>query len=396
MAGPLSGIRVLDLTRALAGPFATMILGDLGAEVIKVERAGEGDNTRGVGPFLGDGYSSYYLSVNRSKRSVTLNLAAPEGKELLLKLAKSSDVLVENFVPGTMAKFGLDYPVIQTHNPAIIYAAVSGFGQSGPYATRPALDIVVQGMGGIMSITGEPGGGPVRVGASVGDIAASLYCAIGILAALQERVVSGKGQMLDVSMLESQIAIQENPFARYFATGEVPERLGTRHPLNTPFQAFETKDDWIVVGITGPEAWPLFCAAIERVDLLNDERLTSGWLRSQRRAELEPIIAEAMRLKTTAEWLAELIALDIPCGPVNTLDKVVDDPQVVARGAITEIPHPVLGNIKAINTPIRLSRTPAIVDQPAPDLGQHTDEVLKDLLELSEQAITELREKEII
>jgi CoA:oxalate CoA-transferase len=396
MPGPLHGIRILDLTRALAGPFATMILGDLGADVIKVERTGEGDNTRGVGPFLGDDYSSYFLSVNRSKRGVTLDLARPKGKELLLGLVKSSDVLVENFVPGTMAAFGLDYPVIRAHNPAIIYAAISGFGQNGPYAQRPALDIVVQGMGGLMSITGEPDGGPVRVGTSVGDIAASLYCTIGILAALQERAVSGEGQMLDVSMLESQIAIQENPFARYFATGEVPERMGSRHPLATPFQAFETRDGWIVVGITGPQSWPLFCAAIDRVDLLNDEGLNSGWLRTQHHAELEPIISEAMRRKSTAEWVEELIALDIPCGPVNTLDQVVEDPQVVARQAIMEITHPVLGRIKGTNTPIRLSRTPATVDRPAPDLGQHTDEVLGELLDLSTRTMAELHAEQVI
>ena len=396
MPGPLDGIRILDLTRFLSGPYTTMLLGDLGADVIKVERPGEGDGTRGTGPFLGDGYSAYFLSVNRSKRGITLDLAHTRGKALLLELAKRCDVLIENFVPGTMARLGLDYPVIQTHNPSIIYAAISGFGQSGPYAKRSALDIVVQAMGGIMSITGEPGGGPIRVGVSQGDIVASLYCTIGILAALQERATSGKGQMLDISMLECQIALLENPFARYFATGEVPQPLGTRHPVDTPFQAFVTKDGWIVVAIIGAKTWPLFCSAIDRIDLADDERFTTGWVRTQHYEELNPIISEAMRRKTTSEWLEELTALDIPCGPVNTIDQVVQDPQVVAREAITEMTHPVLGTVKTTDTPIRLSRTSATLDRPAPELGQHTDEALSELLGLSAQEIEALRAEKVI
>ena len=396
MAGPLAGIRVLDVTRILSGPYATMILGDMGADVIKVERPGEGDGARGNGPFLDGGYSSYFMSINRSKRSINLDLAHTRGKEILVELVKCSDVLIENFVPGTMARLGLDYPVLQDYNPAIIYAAISGFGQTGPYAQRPALDVIVQAMGGIMSITGEPGGGPVRVGASIGDIAASLYCTIGILAALQERTASGKGQLLDISMLECQMALQENAFSRYFTTGEVPQRLGTRHPVTTPFQAFRTKDDWIVVAATGPEMWPLFCSAIGRVDLIDDERFVSGWLRTQHYEELEPILSEAMRRKTTREWLDELSALNIPCGPVNTIDQVEKDPQVAERQAIIEMAHPALGSVRAVNTPLRLSRTPAEVDRPAPDQGQHTEEVLRELLGLGAQELEALRVEKVI
>lgn len=396
MAGPLQGIRVLDLTRILSGPFATMILGDLGAEVIKVEHPAGGDGARGNGPFLDGGYSSYFMSINRSKKSLTLDLGKPAGKELLLELAKRSDVLIENFVPGTMARFGLDYPVVARANPAIIYASISGFGQTGLYSQRPALDVVVQAMGGIMSITGEPDGGPVRVGSSVGDIAASLYCVIGILAALQERVSSGKGQMLDLSMLECQMAILENAFARYFATKEVPRRLGTRHPVYTPFQAFRTKDSWLVVATTGAEQWALLCAAIGRVDLIDDERYVSGWLRTQHYQELEPILSEAMGRRTTAEWLEELLAAGIPCAPVNSIDQVVKDPHVLERSAITEVVHHTLGRIKTVNTPLRLSRTPAGVVQSAPDLGQHTDEVLQGLLGLSPGEVKALHSQGVI
>ncbi len=396
MSGPLKGIRVLDLTRILSGPFATMILGDLGADVIKVEHPSGGDGTRGNGPFLADGYSSYFLSINRNKRGITLDLAHPMGKEILLELVKRSDVLVENFVPGSMARLGLDYPAVESHNPAIIYASISGFGQTGPYAQRPALDIIIQGMGGIMSITGEPDGGPVRVGASVGDMVASLYCVIGIQAALQERAVSGKGQMLDLSMLECQVAIEENAFARYFATGEVPVRLGSRHPSYTPFQAFETKDSWIVVATAGGEQWELLCAAIERVDLIDDERFASGWLRSQHYKEMEPILSEVMRRKTTGEWLEELLALNVPCGPVNSIADVAKDPQVVYRGAITEVQHPVLGSLKTVESPLRLSRTSAYVGQSAPDLGQHTEEVLTGLLGLTPRELEELRQENVL
>jgi len=277
MAGALEGIKILDLSWVLAGPFATMILADLGAEVIKLERPKSGDTARGNGPFV-DGKSSYFLSLNRGKKSITLDLSTPKGKEIFLSLINKVDIVIENFVPGTMKRLGLDYEVLEKHNPRLIYAAISGFGQTGPYANRPAFDVIVQGMGGVMSITGEPERPPVRPGVSFGDITAGLFTVIGILAAVYERGRSGQGQMIDIGMMDCQVAVLENAFARYFATGEVPQPLGTRHPVFTPFQAFQTKNGYIVVAMVGgvSNQWPLFCAAIDRVDLIDDQRFQTG------------------------------------------------------------------------------------------------------------------------
>ena len=332
MPGPLEGIRVLDLSWVLSGPFATMVLADLGAEVIKVERPLYGDRARGTAPFLND-YSSYFMSVNRGKRSVTIDLTHPKGKDLILRLVEQVDVLVENFTSGTMKELGLDYPVLRQRNPRLIYAAISGFGQTGPYAQRPALDIVVQAMSGMMSINGEPGRPPARLGISLGDLGASLFAVVGILAALEERHRSGQGQMLDLSMLDCQVALADGPFMRYLATGEIPQPLGSRHPVFTPFQAFPTADGYIVVAIIGGtnDQWPLFCFAIGRMDLVDDERFVDGWTRTLHHEVLEPIIAEAMRKKATAQWLEELGQLGIPCGPVNTIAQAAQDPQVQAR-----------------------------------------------------------------
>ena len=394
MNGPLQGIRVLDLTWVLSGPFATLILSDLGAEVIKVEQPGRGDIARGNGPFIG-GLSSYFLSLNRGKKSLTLNLAHSQGKDLFLKLVQQADVVAENFVPGTMKRLGLDYEVLQQHNPRLIYAACSGFGQNGPYAQKPALDVVIQAMGGIMSITGEPDGPPIRPGVSLGDIAAGLYLSIGILAALQERSRSGQGQMVDISMLDCQVAIQENAFARYFTTGEIPGPLGTRHPVFTPFQAFPTKDSYVVVAITGDQ-WPLFCATIGRLDIMDDPRFGNGYLRTQHYKELEPIFNQAFKTKTTQEWLDELEKVAIPCGPVNTIDKVAADPQVAARRMILELFHPTAGPLRVINSPVKMSRTPSQIVRPCPDLGENTDELLGTLLSLTPEQIASLRQSGVI
>ncbi|MBI2201439.1 MAG: CoA transferase, partial [Armatimonadetes bacterium] len=290
---------------------------------VKVEQPVTGDKARGNGPYL-DGHSAYFMSINRGKRSLTLDLSKPKGKELFIELVKRADVVVENFRPGTMEKLGLGYPVLERHNPALVYAAISGFGQTGPYAQRPALDVIVQGMGGMLSITGDPGGPPVRPGASLGDITASLFTAIAVLAALHERSRSGRGQLIDVSMLDCQVAIMENAFARYFATGEVPGPLGTRHPVAVPFQAFQTADGYMVVAVMGGpvDQWPLFCAAIDRVDLMDDERFQDGWSRSQSYHLLEPIFNEAMKKRTTAQWLEEFSQMGIACGPVQGIDQV--------------------------------------------------------------------------
>ena len=394
MEGPLEGVRVLDLSWVLAGPFATMVLNDMGAEVIKVERPGRGDIARGNGPYI-DGYSSYFLSLNRGKKSMTLDLAREEGKSVFLNLVQRSDVVVENFVPGTMKRLGLDYNVLRQHNPRLIYAACSGFGQTGPYARKPALDVVIQAMGGMMSITGQPGGPPTRPGASMGDIAAGLFLCIGILSALHERGESGQGQMVDIGMLDCQAAIMENAFARYFATGEVAGPLGTRHPVFTPFQVFPTSDGYVAVAITGDQ-WPLFCASIERLDIMDNPRFGDGYLRTQRYDELEPILNQAFRAKTTAEWLAEFEAVGIPCGPVNSIDRVADDPQILARQMIVELPHPGAGHLKVINTPVKLSRTPGAAQQPSPELGEHTEEVLCNLAGLTQEQIQVLRQSGVI
>jgi len=397
MAGPLEGIRILDLSWVLAGPFATMVLCDLGAEVIKVERPQTGDLARGNGPFI-NGESSYFLSLNRGKKSITIDLQTPQGKQVFLELVKKVDVVIENFVPGTMKKLGLDYETLKKQNPGLIYASISGFGQTGPYAQYRALDIIIQAMGGMMSITGEPDGPPLRPGASLGDIVAGLFAVIGVLSALFEREKSGQGQMVDISMLDCQLAILENAFARFFATGIVPQRIGTRHPIFTPFQAFETKDGYIVVAMVGGvrNQWPLFCAVIGCPDLMDDERYQTGELRTQHYHELEPILSKVMKTKTTDEWIRELSEVGIPCGPINSIDQVASHPQVLAREMIVEVPHPKLGKVKLINTPIKLSRTSARIERAAPSLGQDTQQLLAELLDMSEDEIENLRESKVI
>ncbi len=397
MPGPLEGVKVLDLSWVLSGPYCTMTLSDLGAEVVKVERPKWGDMARGNGPFLGK-ESTYFLSINRGKKSITIDLKNKKGKELFLRLAKNVDVVVENFTPGTLDKIGIGYEALSAVNPRIILASISGFGQTGPYTNKPALDVIVQAMGGIMSITGEPGRPPTRPGASYGDIVAGLYCAISVLAALHERETSGKGQAIDISMLDCQVAVQENAFARYFATGEIPGPLGTRHPVFTPFQAFETKDGYMVVAMVGGERnqWPLFCATLGLLDLIDDERYKDGWSRTQHYGELEPVLSATMKTRTTAEWLKELSAVEIPCGPVNNIAQVAADPQIQHRGMITEVPHPRVGRHKITNTPVRLSRTPPKIEKSAPDLGQDTEDVLKGWLKMGYKEIGALKAEEVI
>ena len=391
MSGPLEGVRILDLTWVLAGPFASMVLCDLGADVIKVERPPIGDVARMTAPLV-NGESCYFLSVNRGKRSIAIDLKNEAGRELFLRLVERVDVVMENFTPGTMEALGLGYDVLCQRNRRLIYAATSGFGQTGPDRLRPALDIIAQGMGGIMSITGEPGGPPVRPGTSLGDIAAGLFTAIGVLAALHERERSGRGQMIDVAMLDCQVSILENAFARYFATGEVPGPIGTRHPVATPFQAFPTRDGYVVLALSwGVEnQWELLCATIDRVDLIGDPRFDHPALRTEHHAELEPILNEAMRQKTTSEWLQEFDAIGLPCGPLNNIAQAAEQPQVVARRMLVEVEHPRVGRLKLPDTPVKLSRTPGGIRGPSPALGQNTYEVLSSLLGLSAEELDEL------
>jgi CoA:oxalate CoA-transferase len=391
--GPLDGIRVIDLTQVLFGPFATMLLGDMGAEIIKIERPEIGDIARGNGPVV-NGVSTYFLSLNRGKKSVTLNLATRPGAEVLLKLAGTADVLVENYKPGTMEKLGLGYEKVRKINPRIIYVSGSGFGQYGPYAGKPAYDVVVQAMGGVMSITGEEGGPPVRPGVSYGDIAAGLFLCTATLAALQERHQSGQGQYVDISMLDCQVTVQENAFVRYLNTGEIPRALGTRHPVMTPFQTFPTQDGYIAVALRGGvnDQWPLFCAVIDRVDIIDDPRFTDGWSRTQNYPALEPILTAAMKTRTTQKWMEALEQAGIPCGPVNDIAQAADDPQIAARDMIVIVQHPEAGEFKLVNSPFKFSRTPCKVEHVSPELGEHTEDVLKQLLGMTPEEIGKLKD----
>ena len=418
MTGPLDGIRVLDLTRILSGPFATMLMADLGADVIKIEQPVTGDPARGNGPFLSarpasedgahrpteaegqaeDAYSAYFMSINRGKRSVAIDLGKARGRDLLLDMAEHADVLIENFRPGTMARFGLDYDTLRARNPALVVASISGFGQSGPYAHRPALDVIVQGMGGMLSITGEPGRGPVRPGASIGDITAALFTTIAIQSALLERERSGQGQYIDVSMLDCQVAIMENAFMRYFTLGQTPQRLGTRHPSSTPFQAFDTSDGQVVVAIMGgsTDQWPLFCAAIDHVELIDDDRYLTGWGRTQHYEELIPVIEAAIRQRTTAEWVEILSEMGVPAGPVQDIAQVAADPQIAHRGMFVELDHPALGPTMFTGNPMKLSRTPGAPPRLPPNLGEHSAEVLAELLGLSGEQLDDLFTEQVI
>ena len=390
-AGPLDGVTVLDLTWVLSGPYASMILADLGANVIKVERPPHGDVARTTGPFVNN-ESIYFQSINRGKRSTSIDLRNDEGKALFLDLVEQADVVMENFKAGTMDRLGLGYDALSARNPAIIYAATSGFGQSGPLKDRPALDIVVQGMGGVMSITGYADGPPARPGLSLGDISAGLYTAIGVLAALHERASSGRGQMIDISMLDCQIAVLENAVARYFATGTEPQRLGTRHPSATPFQAFPTEDGWLVLALAwGVEnQWELFCSALDEVDLINDERFDTSFKRTQNHADLEPILFAAMRKRTTAAWLEILEPFGMPIGPLNTIGESVNQAQIKHRQMVAEVEHPVAGRLKLSNSPLRLSRTPGRVRGAAPLFGADTVDVLTEMLDLDEAQVQKL------
>ncbi len=368
--GPLHGIRVLDLTHMLAGPYCTWILGALGAEVIKVEMPGGGDFTRTIAPFAA-GESVYFASVNRNKRSVTLNLKRPSGRAALLRIASRADIFVENNRPGAMRRLDLDYQAIARTNPRIIYASISGFGQTGPYSERPAFDAVIQAMSGMMSITGAEDGPPARVGTSIGDIGGSLFGTIGILAALTDREITGHGAHVDVAMFDAQIALLENAAARYLNTGDQPKRLGSRHPLIAPFQAFPTKDEPIVVCVDTEAQWQRFCDAIDRVDLIKNPLFADGSVRAQHHWALEPDLISALSKRTRAQWLSILEAAEVPAGPINDIPAAVGDPQVAARGMISR-----LGQHTFVKQPIQFSTYPNTPDHAAPALGQHTQAVL--------------------
>ena len=384
----LSGIRVLDLSRVLAGPYCTMVLGDLGAEIVKVEQPGIGDDSRAFGPFI-EKESAYFMSLNRGKKSITLNLKDEKDREIFIELVKKSDVLVENYRPGTMEKLGFGYEELKKINPQLIYSAISGFGHSGPYSKRPAYDMIVQAMGGLMSITGQPNQAPVRVGTSIGDITAGIFGAIGILAAVNARYETGKGQKVDVSMFDCQLAILENATARYLLTGDVPQPMGSRHPSIAPFEAYPTKDYYIIISAGNDALWEKLCGVLGTPEYVTDPRFATNAARVENVEALYKIIHENIVTKTTAEWMETLDKAGLPVGPINTIDKVVSDPQIIARDMIVEVEHPVAGKMKIAGNPIKLSDTPGEVKYPAPTLGQHTDEILKDLLDWSPEQISD-------
>ncbi len=395
MAGPLDGMKVLDLTRVLAGPYATMLLGDLGAEVIKIEQPGTGDESRNFGPFK-NGFSLYFMSVNRGKQSVTLNLKTERGQAIFKQLLEQTDILVENFRPGTMEKLGLGYDTLKVEHPSLIYAACSGFGQTGPYAQQGAYDMIIQGMGGIISITGEPDGPPVRVGTSISDITAALFTTIGVLSALHHRNQTGRGQFVDVAMLDSLVAVLENAVVRYFATGEAPKPLGARHPAITPFEAFASADGHVIIALGNDTLWTKFCEHVDRHELISDERFRTNADRTENHSELFPILSGIMSERKTDDWIDALGGIGVPCGPINAMDKVVSHPQVQAREMITRIAHSITGEVEVPGVPIKLSETPGDVDAPAPSLGEHTTEILIDLLKMHPDEVKQLRQDGVI
>lgn len=374
MPGPLEGIRVLDFTWALAGPYGVMILADMGAEVWKIETAHQTEQRRGSGPYV-HGVSTYFFSVNRGKKSVMLDLKAPEAKDIVYRLAEEADVLTENFSPGTMDGLGFGYDKMHEVNPRLVYASTSGFGHTGPYRSRGAVDAIVQGMGGVMSMTGHEGGPPARAGYSIGDMAGGMFTAIGVLSALVERDRSGEGQHVDIAMLDAQVALMENALVRHTSTGEVQGPVGYRHPLSTPHQAFPAKDGWVVVANVKDHNWALFCGLLGCDELATDERFQTSATRTRNYAALEPILFEAFRQKTKKEW-EEILSPIALVGPVNRVDEVAADPQVAARNMLVDLPTWTGGTLRVANTPVKHSRTPGGARAGAPKPGGDAYEIL--------------------
>ncbi|HJV81954.1 CaiB/BaiF CoA-transferase family protein [Noviherbaspirillum sp.] len=403
----LGHIRVLDLTRVLAGPWCAQNLADLGADVIKVERPGAGDDTRHWGPpYLKDAQghdtseAAYYLAANRGKRSITLDIASPEGQDIVRRLARQSDVVLENYKVGQLKKYGLDYESLKREKPDLIYCSITGFGQNGPYAQRAGYDFIIQGMGGFMSITGErddlPGGGPQKAGVAIADLMTGMYATIGVMAALAHRDRTGEGQYIDMALLDVQVAMLANMNTNYLASGNPPKRWGNAHPNIVPYQTFATSDGHIIVAVGNDGQYRRFVEAGGRPELAVDERFATNPMRVRHRDTLVPILAEMVKTKTKQQWIDALEAAGVPCGPINNLDEVFDNPQVQARAMRVDLPHPTGGEVKLVGSPIKMSETPPRYDMPPPMLGQHTQEVLGDMLGQSAEQIAALREKGVI
>jgi crotonobetainyl-CoA:carnitine CoA-transferase CaiB-like acyl-CoA transferase len=402
----LEGIRVLDLSRVLAGPWCTQTLADLGADVIKIERPGTGDDTRTWGPpFLKDaaghdtGEAAYYLGTNRNKRSITCDIAQPAGQALVRELACKCHVLVENFKVGDLARYGLDFDTLKAVNPALVYCSITGFGQTGPYRDRAGYDYAVQGIGGLMSVTGERddlGGGPQKVGVAVADLFTGMYATTAILAALRHAERTGEGQRIDMALLDTQVAMLANLGANYLVSGKVPGRAGNAHQNIVPYQVFETLSgpagkDYLILAVGNDSQFAKFCEVAGRADLAADARFTRNQDRVRNRAVLVPLLEAILRSRTKSEWLAALEAAKVPCGAINNLAEVFSDPQVRARGMVTAWNHPLQPDVNLVSSPIKLSATPVRADSPPPLLGQHTEEVLRELLDDADQRIPELR-----
>ncbi|PKN71386.1 MAG: carnitine dehydratase [Candidatus Cloacimonetes bacterium HGW-Cloacimonetes-3] len=396
MTKPLNGIKVLDLTRVLAGPYCTMMLSDLGAEVIKVEIPVTGDDSRAFGPFI-NSRSLYFLSINRAKKSVSLNLKTDKGKEILLKLVKRCDILVENYRPGTMEKLGLGYETLKEVNPRLIYAASTGFGHTGPDSLKPAYDILAQARGGIMSITGYPDAPPTRVGMSLGDITASLFTAIGINAALYQREHTGFGQKVDVSMLDSQVAILENALVRYQSDGESPQPLGNRHPTIAPFQAYKASDKYFVIAVGNDALWKSFCTALGNPELFDDLSFSSNRLRTENIGPLNSILEPAFAAKTASEWMQIMEKAGIPCAPINDIEAVMNDPQVLFRNMIVEVEDDLAGTVKIAGNPIKMTNVPESPNRDkVPEIGEHNSEIYCGWLGISDADLIDLKTQGVV
>jgi len=406
MAGPLSHLRILDLSRVLAGPWAGQFLGDLGAEVIKIERPGTGDDTRSWGPpYLkgADGcaeLSAYFLSANRNKQSLAIDIAHPEGQALVRKLVAESDVVLENFKVGGLKRYGLDYDSLKRINPELIYCSITGFGQDGPYANRPGYDFLIQAMGGLMSITGqpdgEPGAGPMKVGVALTDIMTGLYATIGVLAALSHRDRTGEGQYVEAALLDVQVACLANQAMNYLTTGKAPTRMGNAHPNIVPYQDFPTADGNMVLTIGNDQQFARLCDVLEHPEWASDDRFATNRARVANRRELIPKLRQATVMRSTREWVEILERAGVPCGPVNTLDQVFDDPQILARGMRQTVTHPDLGEVPMVGNPIKLKLTPVTYRTAPPLLGEQSEQVLQHVAGLSSDEIQALRKRGII
>ncbi len=377
--GALDGVTVLDLTRVLSGPYCTMMLADMGARVVKVEQPGKGDDTRAWGPPFQAGESAYFLSINRNKESITLNLKHPDGRRVLDALLERADVLVENFRPGTLERMGLGYAEVARRRPGLVYCSISGFGQTGPRRREPGYDAVLQGEGGLMSITGEQDGPAYRLGVAIADIVSGMFSAYGVAAALLARHRTGRGQLVDVGMLDAVAAVLTYQAGIYFATGAAPGRLGNRHPTITPYESLETADGELVVAVGNDQLWRTFCGVLGADDLADDPRFRTNKDRVAARETLRPMLVERLRARPAAEWLADLKAAGVPCGGVRDLEQVFTDPQVLERAMVVALDHPVAGAIRQLGVPVKLGGTPGAVRTPPPTLGQHTAAILGEL-----------------